>query len=67
MGDPDEEPPFDTSLYVNVIFGLINEALDYSPRMTCSEPVVQPQASEYPYSGGVFEANEEDVPPPRFG
>jgi hypothetical protein len=53
----------------NMTFRLINEALGYSPRMFCTEPNLHgPQGGEYitPYACGVFEANEEDVPPTNF-
>ncbi|KAI3317375.1 hypothetical protein HD806DRAFT_371872 [Xylariaceae sp. AK1471] len=53
----------------NITFRLINEALNYSPRMTCTEPSLHgPQGGVYitPYACGVFEANEEDVPPTSF-
>ncbi|KAI0425089.1 hypothetical protein F5Y09DRAFT_116145 [Xylaria sp. FL1042] len=55
--------------YSNMTFHLINEALDYSPRMTCAEPALHgPQGGVYitPYSCDVFEANEEDVPSTKF-
>ncbi|TGJ84204.1 hypothetical protein E0Z10_g4558 [Xylaria hypoxylon] len=55
--------------FSNMTFRLINEALGYSPRMTCTEPALhRPQGGAYitPYSCTVFEANEKDVPPTKF-
>ncbi|KAI0873252.1 hypothetical protein GGS24DRAFT_401528 [Hypoxylon argillaceum] len=55
--------------YSNMTFHLVNEALDYSPRMTCTEPALHgPSGGVYvtPYKCSVFEANEEDVPVTRF-
>ncbi|KAI1127218.1 hypothetical protein F5Y10DRAFT_243155 [Nemania abortiva] len=55
--------------FSNMTFRLVNQALDYSPRMICSEKALHgPQGGVYitPYSCDVFEANEEDVPPTRF-
>ncbi|KAI8631617.1 hypothetical protein F5Y19DRAFT_424348 [Xylariaceae sp. FL1651] len=60
--------PLDVDV-ANMTFRLINEALDYSPRMTCTEPYLHgPQGGVYrtPYDCAVFEANEEDVPPTSF-
>ncbi|KAI0542789.1 hypothetical protein GGR58DRAFT_171195 [Xylaria digitata] len=55
--------------FSNMTFRVINEALDYSPRMTCTEPALHgPQGGRYItlYSCTIFEANEADVPPTRF-
>ncbi|KAI1419744.1 hypothetical protein F5Y12DRAFT_194735 [Xylaria sp. FL1777] len=55
--------------FSNMTFHLINEALNYSPRMTCDEPALHgPQGGVYitPYSCTVFEANAADVPPTHF-
>ncbi|KAI1359410.1 hypothetical protein F5Y08DRAFT_319719 [Xylaria arbuscula] len=55
--------------HANMTFRLVNEALDYSPRMNCTEPELHgPQGGVYitPYTCTVFEANEEDVPATRF-
>ncbi|KAI1818650.1 hypothetical protein GGS20DRAFT_581405 [Poronia punctata] len=55
--------------FSDITFRLINEALDYSPRMFCVEPELHgPQGGVYetPYSCSVFEANEEDVPITKF-
>ncbi|KAI0521703.1 hypothetical protein F5B22DRAFT_643876 [Xylaria bambusicola] len=56
-------------VYANMTFRLVNEALNYSPRMNCTEPRLHgPLGGVYmtPYTCGVFEANEEDVPATRF-
>lgn len=53
----------------NMTFRLINEPLDYSPRMTCTEPTLHgPLGGVYrtPYKCTVFEANEADVPVTEF-
>ncbi|KAI0400909.1 hypothetical protein F4802DRAFT_601546 [Xylaria palmicola] len=55
--------------FANMTFRLVNEALGYSPRMTCTEPALHgPWGGAYitPYACGVFEAVEADVPPTRF-
>ncbi|TRX90901.1 hypothetical protein FHL15_008106 [Xylaria flabelliformis] len=54
----------------NMTFRLLSKALDdYSPRMVCAEPALHgPQGGVYitPYTCGVFEANENDVPVTKF-
>ncbi|KAK5626692.1 hypothetical protein RRF57_002407 [Xylaria bambusicola] len=62
-------PLLPRTVYSNMTFRLVNEALDYSPRMICTEPNLHgPQGGVYmtPYTCSVFEANEEDVPVTKF-